>query len=56
MIHRLLAKSANGYWTLCFHRSHRLRLPCYRFQTSDGRCAKHDEYFHQCPPGRQEDR
>lgn len=33
----------------CRHRSHRLRLPCFRSATYDGYCAEHNSTcFHRC--------
>lgn len=43
MIHALLRRYHRGYWRLCGHRSHRLRLRCYRLFTMDGYCSKHNE-------------
>lgn len=38
-------------WTGCQHRSHRLRLPCWRRPIYDDLCAKHNgTCFHTCPP------
>ncbi|MCW2898795.1 MAG: hypothetical protein JWO67_1060 [Streptosporangiaceae bacterium] len=53
MIHGFLARWRNGYWRLCLHRSHRLNLPCYRGQTYDHQCGKHnDSCFHGCVTAR----
>ncbi|WP_395109802.1 hypothetical protein [Actinomadura sp. SCN-SB] len=50
MIHRLLRTYHGGYHRLCVHRSHRLRLPCYRGLTYDGLCTKHNRTcFNICP-------
>jgi len=41
----------NGlHWRYCTHRSHRLRLWCWRWFVYDGYCDKHNEscYSH-CP-------
>jgi len=29
------------HWTYCIHRSHRLRLPCWRWSHWDGYCRRH---------------
>ena len=42
MIHAFLRRYRDGYWRLCGHRSHRLRLRCYRGFTYDGYCGKHN--------------
>lgn len=42
MIHKFLGWWADGYYRRCYHRSHRLRLRCYRGMTYDGYCSKHN--------------
>lgn len=50
MIHAFLERYRNGFYRLCRHRSHRLRLPCYRGFTYGGFCGKHNTTcFHVCP-------
>lgn len=39
--HRLMARRY-GYRVICAHKSHRLRLPCFRSMTYDGYCGKHN--------------
>ena len=41
-LHWFLKRWQNGYYRLCVHRSHLLRLPCFRVQTYDHRCGKHN--------------
>lgn len=31
-----------GYQVVCMHRSHHLRLPCFRWRTYDGQCGRHN--------------
>lgn len=51
MIHRFLRTWRGGYYRLCRHRSHRLRLPCFRFMTYDGQCGRHNSScFYACYP------
>lgn len=42
MIHAFLRRYQGGYWRRCEHRSHRLRLPCFRGFTYGGQCGKHN--------------
>lgn len=49
VVHKALRRYRRGYFRLCSHRSHRLRLPCFRGFVSDGYCARHnDTCFHTC--------
>lgn len=49
MIHAFLERFHHGYYRLCWHRSHRLNLACWRFQTYDQQCGKHnDACFNGC--------
>lgn len=51
MIHKFLKRWRRGYYRLCVHRSHHLRLPCYRLQTYDHQCSKHNgTCFNACRP------
>lgn len=43
MIHAFLRRYRNGYYRRCLHRSHRLRLRCYRGFVYDGFCYRHNE-------------
>jgi hypothetical protein len=47
-IHKFLRRYKGGLYRLCLHRSHRLRLPCFRLFHWDGQCYKHDDT---CPLG-----
>lgn len=46
-LHWFLRWFAGGYYRLCGHRSHRLRLPCFRGFFMDGACARHWEACYQ---------
>lgn len=51
MIHEVLQSYQGGYWRLCWHRSHRWRLWCFRLHIYDGQCSKHNgSCFNGCPP------
>jgi hypothetical protein len=43
MIHALLRRWRSGYYRRCCHRSHRLRLRCYREFVYDGYCGTHND-------------
>lgn len=48
-LHRLLRRWRGGFYRLCNHRSHRLRLPCFRYHALDGYCGKHvGSCYHTC--------
>lgn len=50
MIHRFLRWYSDGYYRRCSHRSHRLRLRCYREFVWDGYCYRHtDTCWNECP-------
>lgn len=42
-LHRWLRTYRGGYHRLCAHRSHVLRLPCYRACRWDGYCGHHNQ-------------
>lgn len=46
-LHRFLRRWCGGYYRLCGHRSHQLRLPCFRLFWMDGRCWKHWDICYQ---------
>lgn len=45
MIHAFLERYKHGYYRRCRHRSHRLRLRCYRGFAADGYCARHNDQW-----------
>ncbi|MFJ2007040.1 hypothetical protein [Streptomyces chartreusis] len=40
--HRHTVIVGGYHWGYCSHRSHRLRLPCWRFSRWDGYCTRHN--------------
>ena len=55
MIGAFLARWRGGYYRRCLHRSHRLRLACWRGQTYDHQCGKHNRTcFNTCPATRED--
>jgi hypothetical protein len=40
--HRTTRIIGGYHWRYCAHRSHRMRLPCWRWFIYDGYCARHN--------------
>ncbi|HEY9353649.1 MAG TPA: hypothetical protein VIP28_10375 [Nocardioides sp.] len=50
--HRRTAVVGGYHWRYCHHRSHRLRLRCWRWFIHDGYCARHNNScWGNCPTG-----
>jgi hypothetical protein len=48
--HRRTAVVGGYHWRYCGHRSHRLRLPCWRWHIHDGYCTRHNlSCWSNCP-------
>ena len=48
--HHHTAILGDRYWRYCTHRSHRTRLPCWRWAARDTYCPRHDtRCWPRCP-------